>query len=71
MTSDVHWCYEDQTAEEVAKYMSEKAIRRLLVLNKEKRLVGVISLGDMAKGGEQRNAGEAMRDIAETPSAAA
>jgi len=71
MTSEVYWCYEDQTAEDVAHYMAHKAIRRLLILNREKRLVGVISIGDLAKGGEHRKTGEAMHDIAVTPAQAA
>ena len=55
MTNDVFWCYEDQTANEIADYMAEKEVRRLLVLNREKRIVGVISIGDLAKArGEQQ-----------------
>ena len=66
MTNDVFWCYEDQTANEIADYMAEKEVRRLLVLNSEKRIVGVISIGDLAKArGEQQTAGEAIKEIAE------
>src|SRR5438067_4020625 len=36
MTNDVFWCYEDQTADEVANYMAEKEIRRVLILNGDK-----------------------------------
>ena|SRR5678816_3977640 len=71
MSTEVYWCYDDQTAEDVAHYMAQKAIRRLLVLNRQKRLVGVISIGDLAKNGEPEGAGETIRNIAEAPSEAA
>jgi CBS domain-containing protein len=71
MTNDVFWCYEDQTADEVADYMAEKEIRRVLILNGDKRLVGVISIGDLAKGGEEQITGEALKDIAAAPPAEA
>jgi len=71
MNTDVHWCYEDQTTEEVTHYMAQKAIRRLLVLNRNKRLVGIISIGDLAKSGEHSKAGQAIDDIARAPSEAA
>jgi CBS domain-containing protein len=71
MTTDVHWCYEDQTGEEVAEYMARKEIRRVLILDRNKRLTGVISIGDLAKGGEEQKTGEAMREIVEAPRQAA
>jgi CBS domain-containing protein len=67
MTTDVFWCYEDQTSDEVAGYMAEKEIRRVLILNRDKRLVGVISIGDLAKGGEEQITGETIKDIAAAP----
>jgi CBS domain-containing protein len=68
MTSDVFWCYEDQTVDEVADYMAEKEVRRVLILNRAKRLVGVVSIGDLAKtGGEQQKTGELIKEIAEAP----
>ena len=48
MTSRICWCFEDQSLEEVAKVMEEKQIRRIAVLNRNKRLVGIASLGDFA-----------------------
>ena len=69
MTTDVYWCYEDQSAEEVADYMAKREIRRVLIIDRSKRLVGVISIGDLAKGGEPHKAGEAIGTIAEAPPA--
>src|SRR5438270_6968262 len=59
MTNDVFWCYDDQDVDEVADYMAEKEMRRVLILNRSKRLVGVISIGDLAKtGGAERKTAE-------------
>jgi len=72
MTNDVYWCYEDQTTDEVASFMASKEIRRVLVLNREKRLVGVISIGDLAQArGVQKKAGETIKEISQAPSRAA
>jgi CBS domain-containing protein len=48
MTPDVVYCFEDQDVQEAARLMQEKQIRRLVVLNRDKRLVGIVSLGDLA-----------------------
>src|SRR5438552_2338153 len=48
MTPGICWCLEDQTLEEVARFMEEKQIRRIAVVNRNKRLVGVTSLADFA-----------------------
>jgi len=48
MTPQVLYCFEDETLEHVAENMGEQKVRRLPVLNREKRLVGIISLGDIA-----------------------
>ena len=48
MTPNVFWCYDDQSIEEAAQLMEEKQVRRLPIVNRDKRLVGIISLGDIA-----------------------
>jgi CBS domain-containing protein len=48
MTPEAIYCFEDQTVEEAAKLMKEKQIRRLPILNRNKQLVGIVSLGDLA-----------------------
>lgn len=42
------YCFEDQNIEEAAGMMRERKIRRLVVLDRNKRLVGIVSLGDLA-----------------------
>lgn len=65
MTRDVLYCYEDETAEEICANMGENQIRRLPVLNRDKRLVGVVSLGDLATAGSTRAAAGALEGIAQ------
>jgi CBS domain-containing protein len=48
MSKGIRYCFEDQTAEEAAELMSEAQIRRLPVLNRDKRLVGIVALADLA-----------------------
>jgi CBS domain-containing protein len=48
MSSGTLYCFEDQTLEEVARNMGENQIRRLPVLSRQKRMVGILSLGDVA-----------------------
>lgn len=48
MSQGIHYCYEEDDLETVAKKMEELKIRRLVVLNKDKRMTGIISLGDIA-----------------------
>jgi CBS domain-containing protein len=48
MSPHVVYCFEDQDVSEAAQLMKEQQIRRLVVLNHEKRLVGIVSLGDLA-----------------------
>jgi CBS domain-containing protein len=64
ISKDVHWCYETDDIKDVAKKMRDKEVRRMLILNESKRLVGVVSIGDIAKV-EEKESGKTLRDIAE------
>jgi CBS domain-containing protein len=48
MTATVISCYEDDDVQRAARRMDEEQIRRLAVLDRDKRLVGIVSLGDLA-----------------------
>ena len=64
MSSGITYCFEDQLVNEAAQVMEEKQIRRLPILNRQKKLVGIVSLGDVAvDGGDQMVAGEAITQI--------
>jgi CBS domain-containing protein len=63
MSEDVKYCFEDDDVDDVAQNMSDIKVRRLPVLNKSKRLVGIVSLGDLALTDGPANAGEALCSI--------
>jgi CBS domain-containing protein len=63
MTGEVEWRREDEDLKDVLKCMSDKQIRRLPILDKDERLVGVVSLGDLSIRVKEKYAGEALEDI--------
>jgi len=66
MTPDVAYCFEDQDVTEAARLMEDNQVRRLVVLNRDKRLVGIVSMGDLAvKTGDRRLSGEALEQVSE------
>jgi CBS domain-containing protein len=65
MSQEVKYCFEDDDVDEVAQNMADIKVRRLPVLNKGKRLVGIVSLGDLAIADGPANAGEALCGISE------
>ena len=65
MTDHISWCYEDDDVSDAARQMGEKQIRRLVVLNRDKKLVGIVSLGDLAVEGDRTSAGKALEAVSE------
>ena len=66
MSTGICWAYEDDTVESAAKIMSEKQVRRLPVVSRDKRLVGIVALGDFAvDAADIRPAAEALAKISE------
>jgi len=65
MSPGVLYCFADESVEAVLENMGDQQIRRLPVVNREKRLVGVVSLGDLALSGKRRAAGEALQEISQ------
>jgi len=63
-TEKVLYCFEDDDVDDVAKNMGEVKVRRLPVMDRDKRLVGIISIGDVSKK-ETRAAGKSMEQITE------
>ena len=64
MTPDVVYCFDDQDVQEAARLMKEHQVRRLVVLNRDKRLVGIVSLGDLAvETGDERLAGKTVEQV--------
>jgi len=66
MSEGIVYCFEDQSVSEAAALMGEKQIRRLPVLNRDKRLVGIVAIGDLAiDNNTDDEAGEALSDISQ------
>lgn len=51
MTDKILYCFDTDTLEQAAENMARNQVRRLPVITKEKKLVGIISLGDISKAG--------------------
>ena len=66
MTPGVVTCFSDGEVDEAARLMEEKQVRRLVVLDRNKRMVGILSLGDLAvRNHDDRLSGEALERISE------
>jgi CBS domain-containing protein len=63
MTKKTYYCYDDQSVEEVCDNLGDIQVRRLPVVNRDKRLVGVVSMGDLAQAAAKANVGETEQQI--------
>jgi CBS domain-containing protein len=64
MSSEVLYCFDDQETAEVAHNMADIQVRRLPVMNRDKRLIGIVSVGDLAREASAECGGEALYGIA-------
>ncbi len=69
MSAEVKYVYDDESVRDVAIVMGDLHVRRLPVLDRDKRLVGIVSLGDLALT-KPTSAGDALQAIAEAPASA-
>jgi CBS domain-containing protein len=65
MSREVLYCFDDEEIETIAENMSDIQVRRLPVVNRDKRLVGILSLADIAMKEGPQSAGEAVCGISE------
>ena len=66
MSREILYCFDDQELDDVAWNMGQNQVRRLPVLNHDKRLVGILSLGDVARREEDSaSVGEAVSQVCE------
>ena len=63
MSAEVLYCFDDDEIDDVSDNLSDLQVRRLPVLNREKRLVGIVSLADLANNADTATAGEALEGI--------
>lgn len=71
MTKEILYCYDTDEMESVAENMTRNKVRRLPVLDKDKRLVGIVSLGDLAMNSSDEHhliCGKALGHICAVPS---
>jgi CBS domain-containing protein len=61
-SEQVLYCFEDEDLDKVAKNMADEQVRRLPVVNREKRLVGIVSLGNIAQR-ETKSASKAVKGV--------
>ena len=64
MSREIIYAFEEDDVKTVAERMREKDVRRILILDENKRLVGVVSIGDISKV-EEKVSGKTLHDIAE------
>jgi len=65
MSAEVKYCFDDEDVAHVAENMAELQIRRLPVVNRDKRLVGIVSLGDLAIEGSLPKSAKALHGISQ------
>ena len=66
MTPDAICCREDDDVDEAARLMQDRRVRRIVVLDSRGRLVGILSLGDLATGSEDpHRVGEVLHAVSE------
>jgi CBS domain-containing protein len=68
MSAEIKYCFDDEDVEHVARNMANQQLRRLPVVNRDKRLVGILSLGDVAitQGAARETVGEVLQAISKT-----
>lgn len=63
MSPEIKYCFDDEDVDHVADNMAEQQLRRMPVVNREKRLVGIVSLADIATEHGPTKAGDALCGI--------
>lgn len=65
MSPGIVYCFDDQELDEAAALMSDRQVRRLAVLNRDNRLVGIVSIGDLWTRGAPETAAETLEEVAQ------
>ena len=65
MTRKLQYCFEDDDVDHVAKNMAVLGVRRLPVLNHDKRLVGIVALSNVAQAGDGKSTQTLLKGVAE------
>jgi CBS domain-containing protein len=65
MSGKIQYCFDDDDVEKVARHMADLGMRRMAVLNHDKRLVGIVALSNVANCGDSKAASELLKGVAE------
>ncbi len=65
MSSGIAYCFDDEDADSVLDKMRDKQIRRFIVVDHNKKLVGIVAIGDFTGAVSERKVGEALEGISE------
>jgi CBS domain-containing protein len=65
MSREVKYAFDDEDVDAVAENMADLQVRRLPVVNRDKRLVGIVSIGDVARAAKPKEVGETLRDVSQ------
>lgn len=63
MSRDVRWCYEDENVDGVLRRLGDEQIRRMPVLNRDKRLVGIVAMADFTERAQPQTTGSTLSAI--------
>ena len=63
MTPAIIWCHADEDLDDATRIMENKKVRRLPVIDKNKRMVGMLSLGDVSHAGKSKISGEVLQAV--------
>jgi CBS domain-containing protein len=63
MTPSIVWCHADEDLDDAVRIMENKKIRRLPVIDKDKRLVGILSLGDISHVDKAKHSGAVLKAV--------
>lgn len=63
MSKKISYCFDDEDVMDAAHMMEDKGIRRLAVLNRKKRIVGILTVSDLAAHGQRELAGEVLEKV--------
>ena len=65
MSPDIEFCFEDDDLEDVADKMADKQIRRIPVVDRDRNLVGIVALADLARTKKDKLTGDTVEDISQ------
>src|SRR5919199_3510053 len=65
MSEGICYCFEDDAVDDAARVMAERQVRRLPVLNRDKRLVGIVAMADIARSGARKAEMQAIEGVSQ------